>query len=93
MLVQSPLFLILLALSGVRAFANPATATAFRPNKNGPHFSTMAGQPALAGDLKPPAALYEGAVAVGAAKALAPASKIFKLAVVAGAHIGFGACT
>jgi len=41
-------------------------------------------------DLKPPAALYEGAVAAGAAKASATWAKIFKLGIVSGAHIGFG---
>ncbi len=40
--------------------------------------------------LQPPAALYEGAVAAGAAKASASWSKIFKLGIVSGAHIGFG---
>lgn len=42
-------------------------------------------------NLKPPASLYEGAVAAGAAKASAPWGKIFKLGVVSGAHIAFGA--
>lgn len=42
-------------------------------------------------ELKPPAALYEGAVAAGALKASASFSKIFKLGVVAGCHIAFGA--
>ena len=41
-------------------------------------------------DLKPPAAIYEGAVAAGAAKASASWGKIFKLAIASGAHIGFG---
>lgn len=41
--------------------------------------------------LKAPPALYDGAVAAGAAKAAAPAGKIFKLGVVSGAHIAFGA--
>jgi formate/nitrite transporter len=42
-------------------------------------------------DLKPPAVLYQGAVAAGAAKAAAPFGKIFKLGIVAGCHIAFGA--
>lgn len=42
-------------------------------------------------DLKPPPALYQGAVAAGAAKAKADWGKIFKLGIVSGAHIGFGA--
>jgi formate transporter len=41
--------------------------------------------------LKSPPALYEGAVAAGAAKAKAPFGKIFKLGIVAGCHIAFGA--
>jgi formate/nitrite transporter FocA (FNT family) len=41
--------------------------------------------------LQPPAALYVGAVAAGAAKAKAVWSKIFTLGIVSGAHIGFGA--
>jgi hypothetical protein len=35
--------------------------------------------------------LYEGAVAAGAAKAAGSFGKIFKLGMVSGAHIGFGA--
>jgi hypothetical protein len=42
-------------------------------------------------DLKAPAALYQGSVAAGAAKAKAGWGKIFKLGVVSGCHIGFGA--
>ncbi len=38
-----------------------------------------------------PPALYQGAVAAGAAKATAPVGKIFRLGLVAGAHIAFGA--
>lgn len=41
-------------------------------------------------EVKAPPAIYEGAVAAGAAKAAAPWSKIFKLGIVSGAHIGFG---
>jgi formate/nitrite transporter FocA (FNT family) len=37
-----------------------------------------------------PPAIYEGAVAAGAAKASAPWAKIFKLGIAAGCHIGFG---
>lgn len=42
-------------------------------------------------DLKSPPALYEGAVAAGAAKAKANWGKIFKLGIASGCHIGFGA--
>mmetsp|Transcript_29179 Transcript_29179/g.34705 ORF Transcript_29179/g.34705 Transcript_29179/m.34705 type:complete len:308 (+) Transcript_29179:86-1009(+) len=69
---------------------------------NGHHPSTFAPKaPALqtamqmsggstASDLKSPADLYAGAVAAGAAKSSASWSKIFKLGIVSGAHIGFG---
>lgn len=42
-------------------------------------------------DLKAPPALYEGAVNAGVAKASGSFSKIFKLGIVAGCHIAFGA--
>lgn len=45
---------------------------------------------ATAPALKPPAALYEGAVAAGAAKASKSFADIFKLGIVSGCHIGFG---
>jgi len=41
-------------------------------------------------DLKAPQAIYDGAVAAGAAKASASFAKIFKLGIAAGCHIGFG---
>ncbi len=41
--------------------------------------------------IQAPPALYAGAVAAGTAKAKAPWSKIFKLGIVSGCHIGFGA--
>lgn len=41
-------------------------------------------------ELQPPAALYEGAVAAGKAKASKSFADIFKLGIVSGAHIGFG---
>jgi len=48
------------------------------------------GQQAPPPELKPPPALYDGAVAAGIAKGKGSWSKIFKLGIVAGAHIGFG---
>jgi len=51
----------------------------------------LSGGSAAAPELKPPPALYEGAVAAGAAKASASVGKIFRLSVVSGCHIGFGA--
>lgn len=57
------------------------------PQLSKPALSMTASPPSL----KPPPALYEGAVAAGAAKASASFGKIFKLGIVSGAHIGFGA--
>jgi len=51
---------------------------------------SMSGGQVAVPDLKPPAAIYEGAVAAGAAKASASWAKIFKLGIAAGCHIGFG---
>jgi Formate/nitrite transporter len=42
-------------------------------------------------ELKTPLALYQGAVAAGAAKAAAPFGKILVLGIAAGCHIAFGA--
>ena len=42
-------------------------------------------------NVQAPPALYQGAVAAGAAKAKADWGKIFKLGMVSGCHIGFGA--
>jgi len=53
--------------------------------------SASAVLPPVPVDLKAPPALYQGAVAAGAAKAAAPAAKIFQLGIVAGAHIAIGA--
>ena len=49
------------------------------------------GEAAPVPEIKPPPALYAGAVAAGAAKAKGSWSKIFKLGIVSGCHIGFGA--
>jgi hypothetical protein len=53
--------------------------------------STFLAPPPPTPELKPPPALYDGAVAAGAVKASAPFGKIFKLGIVAGCHIAFGA--
>jgi len=50
----------------------------------------MSGGSTATPDLKAPAAIYDGAVAAGAAKASASWARIFKLGVAAGCHIGFG---
>jgi formate/nitrite transporter len=84
MFVRSLVLFCLLA-AGSSAFAVPQKPT----------FSTKSVALEMTGgavpELKPPPALYEGAVAAGAAKAAAPFGKIFKLGVVSGAHIAFGA--
>mmetsp|Transcript_15591 Transcript_15591/g.33686 ORF Transcript_15591/g.33686 Transcript_15591/m.33686 type:complete len:319 (+) Transcript_15591:87-1043(+) len=51
---------------------------------------SMSGGASVVPDLKAPPAIYEGAVAAGAAKASASWEKIFKLGIAAGCHIGFG---
>lgn len=58
----------------------PRTETALRMSDAAP-----------ATELKLPPALYAGAVAAGAAKGKGSWSKIFKLGIVSGCHIGFGA--
>jgi len=84
MMVRSFLFCIFAASSSY-AFASPP-----RPSFTArPVAVNMAGGEAPP-PLKPPAALYEGAVAIGAAKAAAPFGKIFKLGIVSGAHIAIG---
>jgi formate transporter len=102
---QTAAFLTLLCsmISVSQAFAGPQTPVALRTNSNSPlrvgplpmvpsgGSTSPPSSPTIAMTLKSPPALYEGAVAAGAAKAAAPASKIFKLGVVAGCHIAFGA--
>ena len=46
---------------------------------------------AISNDPQPPAALYQGAVAAGVAKASKSWIDIFKLGIVSGCHIAFGA--
>lgn len=79
----------LLASSTATAFNGPSPlATAHTKRHTGSALQMAGGAAAPA--LKPPAAMYEGAVAAGAAKAAGSWSKIFKLGMVSGAHIGFG---
>mmetsp|Transcript_41883 Transcript_41883/g.75482 ORF Transcript_41883/g.75482 Transcript_41883/m.75482 type:complete len:313 (-) Transcript_41883:214-1152(-) len=66
--------------------AQQRTGVANRPAVN----LSMSGGATAIPDLKAPPAIYEGAVAAGAAKAAAPWEKIFKLGIAAGCHIGFG---
>jgi len=84
MMVRSFLFCIFAASSSYAFASPPRPSFAARPVA-----VNMAGGEAPP-PLKPPAALYEGAVAIGAAKAAAPFGKIFKLGIVSGAHIAIG---
>lgn len=79
--------------------ANSSYAFAVRPNglNPPPTFSARTTALRMSGGadgpppaLKPPAALYQGAVAAGVAKGEAPFWKILKLGIVSGCHIGFG---
>lgn len=51
----------------------------------------MSGGSVVEAELKAPPALYQGAIAAGTAKASKSWGDIFKLGIVAGCHIGFGA--
>ena len=94
-------FLLLCSMIAVtQAFAGPQSPVSFTNSNKmgqvGPLQMSSGGAvstapPTTIATLKGPLALYEGAVAAGAAKAAAPAGKIFKLGVVAGCHIAFGA--
>eukprot|EP00550_Attheya_septentrionalis_P003043 CAMPEP_0198281444 /NCGR_PEP_ID=MMETSP1449-20131203/1380_1 /TAXON_ID=420275 /ORGANISM="Attheya septentrionalis, Strain CCMP2084" /LENGTH=306 /DNA_ID=CAMNT_0043977215 /DNA_START=129 /DNA_END=1049 /DNA_ORIENTATION=- len=86
MVARSTLLVGLLASSSY-AFASIQQPSAFSARSTALRMS--GGDAPL--DLKPPAVLYEGAVAAGAAKAAGSFGKIFKLGMVSGAHIGFGA--
>lgn len=77
--------------------ASSSYAFAFKPTAAPPSYTQrssvnlgMSGGASAVPDLKAPAAIYDGAVAAGAAKASAPWAKIFKLGIAAGCHIGFG---
>jgi len=83
--------------------ASTSYAFAFKPTTQSPSYAqqrtnanrlpvnlSMSGGTSAVPDLKAPAAIYEGAVAAGAAKASASWGKIFKLGIAAGCHIGFG---
>ena len=84
MFALKPLLLCLLA----------ASSSAFAIKQPHPVSSALrmsGGDSAPPTDLKPPAALYQGAVAAGTAKGKSDPGKIFKLGVVSGCHIAFGA--
>lgn len=85
--------LILALSSPSQAFAvsSPATTTTTARRVKSLIQSVPAGGDLPVPELKPPPALYQGAVAAGAAKASAPFGKIFTLGVAAGCHIAFGA--
>jgi formate/nitrite transporter len=91
MLFKSLLSAALLFSSSTSAFNGQAPSTfATRHNHDVKTMLQMSGGQTAIPDLKPPADLYQGAVAAGAAKASAPWDKIFKLGIVSGCHIGFG---
>jgi len=90
MMISRSLLLALFVATSY-AFATPRQPFAVT-NSAGLHMIGGGASPLIpAPDLKAPSAIYEGAVAAGAAKAAAPFAKIFKLGVVAGSHIAFGA--
>jgi len=64
------------------------------PNSNPHNMETilnLSGGEAPPPELKPPPVLYQGAVAAGVAKGSSSVGKIFRLSVVSGCHIAFGA--
>jgi hypothetical protein len=102
MLALSMIGLVLALSSPSQAFAviSPTRKSSSRTNTPTPTTTSVQIQsvPAGGGDviattpeLKAPLALYQGAVAAGAAKAAAPFGKILTLGIAAGCHIAFGA--
>lgn len=104
--VPPPSFATATAAASASASSSSSTGRHQPPNSGARTVATVAPPPtastaaktllrlqggAVSQDLKSPADLYNGAVNAGAAKAGADFGKIFKLGVVAGAHIGFGA--
>ncbi|KAL3823849.1 hypothetical protein ACHAXA_004121 [Cyclostephanos tholiformis] len=93
---RSGLLTCLLASTSVAFAFKPATHSTTFAQQHGtainrlPVNLSMSGGQVAIPDLKPPAAVYESAVAAGAAKASASWAKIFKLGIAAGCHIGFG---
>jgi formate/nitrite transporter len=92
MIIRSALLLCLLAGSSAAfAIEQPKAAVHQAVTMSPGGAISLPPAPVSVLDLKPPAALYEGAVAAGVAKASASFGKIFKLGIVSGCHIGFGA--
>lgn len=92
-LFRSGLITCLLASTSYAFAFKPTTQTpAFAQQRNAraPVNLNMSGGASAVPDLKAPPAIYEGAVAAGAAKASGSWGKIFKLGIAAGCHIGFG---
>lgn len=99
-MIAKPLFLIALLTGTSSAFAvvQPgsviATVGLSKSSTTAANILRMNGGAAAGADtpeLKPPAALYQGAVAAGVAKASKSWIDIFKLGIVSGCHIAFGA--
>ena len=80
----------LLAAQSSYAFGKPSFTPQSTLSASTSSALRMSGGQAAPADLKPPPALYEGAVAAGVAKGKGSWAKIFKLGIVSGAHIGFG---
>ena len=88
---RSGLLACLLATTSAFAFKPTTQPLSQRTVQNRPPVNlSMSGGASAVPDLKAPPAIYEGAVAAGAAKASASWEKIFKLGIAAGCHIGFG---
>mmetsp|Transcript_16553 Transcript_16553/g.32308 ORF Transcript_16553/g.32308 Transcript_16553/m.32308 type:complete len:316 (+) Transcript_16553:177-1124(+) len=90
---RSSLLVCLLASSSYAFAVKPAAQSLAFTQRNAAASSSNLNMSSGSGsvpDLKAPPAIYEGAVAAGAAKASAPWGKIFKLGIAAGCHIGFG---
>ncbi|KAJ1616245.1 formate/nitrite transporter family member [Pavlovales sp. CCMP2436] len=83
--------LAVLALAASAFVHQPRLSVAVR-TRGGSTLAIRASDLVVPPQLKPPAAIYEGVIAAGAAKAAMPASKIFTLGVISGCHIAFGSC-
>jgi len=92
-LLRSAIFASVLASSSYALAVRPPPSFVARNSALQMSGGAVAGAAGTAAEpeLKAPASLYHGAVAAGAAKASKSWSDIFKLGIVSGCHIGFGA--
>jgi formate/nitrite transporter len=94
MIVLKPLFLVALLAGTSSAFAviQPGSPIAkITRTTTSSALRMSGGATSTPPELKPPPALYQGAVAAGVGKASKSWADIFKLGVVSGCHIAFGA--